>query len=199
MSKIPRSERLGVPQNALFLSLLYSLPARTLVVHAQVAADPFRISRLFGKSLDAHSYEQLASVSDTESIEDPVVCPVNPVLYFRLLFLEMKRGRFAVMRDGQAPEWKDGETAGGWIKGIYRKNLVTGFVTPIIEYEIRKRSAVWVSSLHSVAPDGKTIFCSAAFAEWSSASAGDSAYHLCQLDVGTGALTKVAPLMATFF
>lgn len=190
---------LGVPEGAQFLALLYSFPARTIVVHAQVATEPFHILRLFGKKIEARAYEQLVSASEAETIDDPLVCPVTTSLYFTVRVLERQRGKYAVMKEGQKPEWREGETTGGWIKGVYRKDLETGLVTPVIEYEVRRQLDVWVSSLHGVAPDGKAIICSAAFVESTPSSEREASYHLCELAVEKGTLRKCAPLAATFY
>ena len=124
---------------------------------------------------------------------------LTAALYFTVRVLEKQRGRYAVMKEGQEPDWREGETTGGCIKGVYQKDLQTAQVTPVVDYAVRKQLDVWVSSLQGVAQDGKTIVCSAAFVESPSLSEREASYHLGELDVETGALRKLAPLAATFF
>jgi hypothetical protein len=192
-------EGLGIPVDAHFISLLYSPPAEMMLVHAEMAREPFRIARLFGKGLNEDAYRELTPGQADETVQDPVACPVTPTAYFTWSALEKHQGPYTVSREGQAPEWQEGETTAGWIKGVFRLDLLRGQVTPVVEYAIRKQQDVWVSSLHSVAPDGGSLLCSAAFYGRSADGSGSVGYFLSKLDVGSGVLTQLAPLRAVFY
>jgi hypothetical protein len=191
---------LGVPSDARARELLFSVPAGLMVLHAKVE-HRLGLSRLYGKALAAERYDDLVPSAADETIDHPAVCAVTPSLYYMAQVKEVMHGRHPVMRDGRE-EWVDDEqeTIGGWIKGVFRKDLITGVIRPLVEYRLREEQDEWVSRLHGVFPDGKALLCSAAHLDPGSTLPGRTySYSLCRLDVDSGALTKLAPLRAVFF
>jgi len=186
-------EQLGLPPATRARRLLYSAPAGLVVAYVGVGRDPLELGQLYGKRPTEPVYSKLVSCAPDETIEDPIACPVTPSIYFRLVLLERKRGRWAEMREGQEPEWHQGETTGGWSKGVFRKRLDNGEIAPVVQHG--QESDVWISDLHSISGDGRTLYCSAGFF---SGPSRKGQYYLCDLSVETGALSRICLLKATF-
>jgi hypothetical protein len=169
---------IGLPDGTQVQQLIYCALTGHMVAHLEVQNASFQVGRLYAKRTTDVLYSSAVYAEPNETLEYPHLCPISGNLYF-----------LSSIRDA------DG---GGWIKGVFCKDLKNGRVRALVQYLAGLEKDSWVASLHGVSGDGRTLFCSAAFATDEQGGARRYDYFLSALDVSTSVLSPIAPLRATF-
>ena len=175
----------GITGEARFIELLYVPHSKSLVAQFyREVGHNHHVKSLYVRGIQDQTYRRLTEESDSISYEYAIVSPCGPFVlvnilealrdeyggynWYALQLIELPGGKVV-------SEVKDGELSG---KG--------------------GRGKTWVSKIHGMSQDGKTVYCTIGSPERSVSDSGRIKYHLAELDLNRKSFTVITELNGIF-
>ena len=180
--------KLGVSGETNYLQLYYEPISKSIIAQFYKGLEQgYGVKNLWMKGTQDNCYKKLTNGKETYSFEDPVLSPIEPVVYVNVLKIQ-------VMEDGSYDgyEWDS-----------------------ILEYDLRtmesktvlKNSDIelsppyyhaWVNTLYGVDNDGRALNCSIAHQKRTDTMVSEIEYFLCSLNIESGTYTTITKLKAGY-
>lgn len=180
-------ESLGVSEESNFVQLFFDPHSETLVAHFNKdIGKGYGLKSLWARHIDEPRYSKLTPTNGGLSYEYPVLSPLSAHVFTNVLEAQSRNNGY----DGY--DWHS----------VQRIDLLTGEIEELVkngEIDVEPPFVkAWVSTLHGVSHDAKTLHCSITHQRSAGAEDADTDYYLSKYHMDESRFEPITKLAGTF-